>query len=56
MVVKRHGRRQQSTGGGFVLLRSRWYLPSLAQCLWKFKLHEELVQLSVYILVQVYAT
>jgi hypothetical protein len=32
MVVKRHGRqRQRSTGGEFVVRRSRWYLPSVAQ-------------------------
>jgi hypothetical protein len=32
MVVKRHGRRQQrTTGGEFVVHRSRWYLPSVAQ-------------------------
>jgi hypothetical protein len=32
------------------------YLPSVAPFLWKFKLHEELVKLLVYILVQVYTT
>jgi hypothetical protein len=41
MVVKHQGQRR--AGGEFVVRRSRWYVPSVARFLWKFKLHEELV-------------